>query len=213
MLCYSYRGISMNDPETHPSLILRLQNPDDEQAWGEFLSVYEPFLKQMILRRGLQEADARDLTQQILARLARSVSQWQPDGRPASFRRWLFTVARNAALNFLSQRRREPQARGGTEFLDLLERQPAPSGREQDELDRQYRQEVFLWAVEQVRGEFRESSWQAFWQTLIERRPVAEVAAELGVSPGAIYMSRSRIIARLKAKVQEFEIDCSLDVE
>jgi RNA polymerase sigma factor (sigma-70 family) len=190
----------MNLPETRPSLMLRLRNARDEQAWGEFLDVYEPFLLRLMRRCGLQEHDARDVTQQVLVRVARSVHTWRSDGLPASFRRWLFTVARNAVVSFLAQRRREPQARGGSDFLELLERQPDESDPQDADAEHEYRREVFLWAVEQVRGEFRESSWHAFWMTLVDRRPVAEVARELDVSPGAIYMSRSRIMARLRAK-------------
>jgi RNA polymerase sigma-70 factor (ECF subfamily) len=69
----------------------------------------------------------------------------------------------------------------------------------------QYQHELIVWAAEQVRHEFLESSWRAFWATVIDERPVDEVAAELGVSPGSIYMSRSRIMAKIKKKVAEVD--------
>ena len=84
--------------------------------------------------------------------------------------------------------------------VGLLENVPNAADRESEEA---YEYEWILWTAEKVRGEFRETSWKAFWATLIEGRSVADVAAELGVTPGSIYMSRSRIMARIQAKVRE----------
>jgi RNA polymerase sigma-70 factor (ECF subfamily) len=200
----------MNPPETRPSLMLRLSDPRDERAWEQFWEVYEPFLLRLMRQFGLQDSDARDVTQQVLARVAQSVATWEPDGQPASFRRWLFRVARNAVLKFLARRDREPLSIGGTDFLDQLENQPLPDGLELAACERRYQETVFIWAAERVRSEFRESSWIAFWETAVKLRPVSEVAAELGLSHGAIYVARSRIIARLRSQVQQFEDD---DVE
>jgi RNA polymerase sigma-70 factor (ECF subfamily) len=153
----------------------------------------------------LQDCDARDVTQQVLASVARSVADWRPDGRGASFRRWLFRVARNATLKFLARREREPPSLGGTDFLQRLHNQPPLNGQDLAECDREFQESVFQWAAEQVRAEFRETSWRAFWLTAVQQRPVAEAAEELGLTPGAIYVARSRIVARLRSKVQEFE--------
>ena len=69
--------------------------------------------------------------------------------------------------------------------------------------DRRYEHELIVWAAEQVRGGFRETSWRAFWATQIEGKPVAEVARELGVSPGSIHMSLNRIFVRIREKIGE----------
>ena len=69
----------------------------------------------------------------------------------------------------------------------------------------QYERELIVWAAEQVRDQFRPTSWQAFWATQIEGRDVVDVAATLGVSAGSIYMSRSRILAKIRAKIAEVE--------
>ena len=71
----------------------------------------------------------------------------------------------------------------------------------------EYRQQVLLWSMEQIREEFRHSSWSAFWETAVEGRDVADVSAELEISPGAIYMARSRVMSRLREKSKEFDID------
>jgi RNA polymerase sigma-70 factor (ECF subfamily) len=189
----------MPQPETRPSLIVRLKGEQNQLAWTEFVSAYEPFLRRVIQRRGVAERHVPDVTQQVLLAIARSVDDWHDDGDPASFRRWLSRVARNVVIRFMSHERRQIGGQGGTGFQELLDRVPDA----RDEQTGDYEYELVVWAAEQVRGEFRETSWKAFWATLIDGRPVADVAAELGVTPGSIYMSRSRIMARIRAKVRE----------
>ena len=88
----------MVEPETRSSLMLRLREPQDQQAWAEFVSIYEPLVLRVLRHRGLQEADARDVTQQVVLGVTQAVQRWQPDGQQASFRRWLFSIARRLAL-------------------------------------------------------------------------------------------------------------------
>ena len=189
----------MQQPETHASLIVRLKGARNERAWTEFVSAYEPFLRRIIQRQGVAERHLPDVTQQVLIAIARSVDGWRDDGDPASFRRWLNRVARNVVLKFMSRERRQVGGQGGTDLQELLARVPDAC----EEQAWKYEYELVVWAAEQVRSEFRETSWKAFWATRIDGRPVADVAAELGVTPGSIYMSRSRIMARIRAKVRE----------
>ncbi|MDB5389858.1 MAG: polymerase sigma factor [Planctomycetaceae bacterium] len=191
----------MQQPETRPSLIVRLKDQRNEPAWTEFVCAYEPFLMQLVRRQGTPERHTQDVTQQLLLAIARSVENWTDDGQEASFRRWLSRVARHVVIKFMTRERRQIAGQGGTDFLDLLEQ--APDLVADAAQTRQYEHELIVWAAEQVRGDFHEASWKAFWATQIEGRNVAEVAVELGVSPGSIYMSRSRILARIRAKIEE----------
>ena len=191
----------MSSPETRPSLIVRLKGERNQLAWEEFVLAYEPFLRRLVQRRGVSERHVPDVVQQVLLAIAQSVESWHDDGNPASFRRWLSRVARNVTLKFLAGERRQITGQGGTDFQQRL----AEVADASDELAKQYEYELVVWAAEQVRAEFRDTSWKAFWATLIDGRPVAEVAAELGVTPGSIYMSRSRIMARIRTKVKEIE--------
>lgn len=190
----------MRQPETRPSLIVRIAGQQNELAWTEFVLAYEPFLRQLVERQGVPPRHVPDVTQQVLWAITRSVEGFRDDGSPASFRRWVSRVARNAALKFMSRQRRQIGGEGGTDLLRLLEQAPDPA---LDPPGQEYDYELIRWAAEQVRGEFRETSWQAFWATLVEGRSVADVAAQLGLTPGSIYMSRSRIMARIRAKVRE----------
>ncbi len=190
----------MRYPETRPSLIVRLQGQRNERAWEEFIRAYEPFLNSLVARRGVPGRHVPDVTQQILAAIARSVEQWKDDGQPASFRRWLSRVARNVVIRYMTKERREPAAEGGSAHLDLLRDVAVEPDQSQVQ---EYDFELILWAAEEVRDEFRPTSWTAFWETLIEGRSVEDVSRKLGVSPGSIYMSRSRIMARIREKVRE----------
>ena len=201
----------MVEPETRPSLMLRLREAADQQAWAEFVSIYEPLVLRLMRQRGLQEADARDVTQQVVLAVTQAVDRWQPDGREASFRRWLFAIARKLALKFV-QRGHSPlgtarRGTGGTDMLKLLDSLPEPEHRTAVAFDDEYRNEVFRWAAEQVRGEFRESTWQAFWRTCVLNEAIGSVAELLGTSTGNVYVARSRIIARLRQMVEEFEAE------
>ena len=201
----------MVEPETRPSLMLRLRDPQDQQAWTQFVSVYEPLVLRLLRQRGLQEADARDVTQQVVLAVTQAVERWQPDGRAASFRRWLFAIARKLALKFIQRGTGAsgPARRGvgGTDMLDLLNSLPEPEHRTVTTFDEEYRNEVFVWAAEQVRGEFRESTWDVFWRTCVLNEPIAEVASDLGITTGSVYVARSRIIARLRQRVEECEAE------
>ena len=191
-------------PRTRPSLLLRLRGERDERAWAEFLLLYEPLVLRLMRRRGLQESDARDTTQQVLLRISGAIERYQPDGAEASFRRWLFRVARNVVDTFLSRQARRPELLDDRQIEEVLNA-TLPASAESDLFDAEYRQQVLAWATEQVRCEFRDSTWQAFVETSINGRAIVEVASELSLSAGSVYVARSRIIARLKAKVEDFE--------
>lgn len=191
-------------PTTRKSLLNRLQGSRDESAWGEFVLIYEPLLMRLMRKRGLQESDARDTTQQVLVRISRAIDGYRPDGGDASFRRWLFCIARNVVVTFLSKQSRHPRLLDDWEAAEQLEPALATSD-EMKCFQQEYDQQVLAWAIEQVRCEFRESTWLAFVRTSVEGHPVTEVAGELKMSPGSIYVARSRIVARLRAKVEEFE--------
>ena len=192
----------MSPLETRHSLIVRLKSPSNELAWRDFVSTYEGFLNQLARRQGVPERHVPDVTQQILLTIAKSIDGWSDDGNAASFRRWLCTVSRNIVIRFMSRERRQAGGVGGSDLVARLERIEDKSD-ERHVL--RYQHELIVWAAEQVRHEFLETSWQAFRATVIEDRPVDIVASELGVTVGSIYMSRSRIMARIRKRVAEVE--------
>ena len=197
---------------TRYSLLLRIRDPQNHAAWQEFVALYEPLVYNIARRKGLQDADARDLVQEVLRAVAGAAGRWTPDRERGSFRGWLYTIARNRLLNSLRTERRHGRATGGSDVQRLIELVPdasAASGTgdgsddESREIDTEYRRRLFLAAAGSIEREFSRSTWQAFWQTAVLSREVAAVAAELGLSTGAVYIARSRVLARLKRRVQE----------
>jgi RNA polymerase sigma-70 factor (ECF subfamily) len=198
------------EPNTRRSLVLRLQNLDDQAAWAEFVTVYEPLLYQLARGRGLQDADARDLCQDVFRAVASAIARWDPDPAKGRFRGWLFRIARNHVVDFLIAQGRHPRGSGRTSVHDMLEAKPANDAAVEAEFAAEFRRRAFNWAAGQVKNEFTDSTWQAFWRTGVENRPVGEVARELGMSPGAIYVARSRVLARLRSRVEQLTEDSGL---
>lgn len=189
-------------PETRRSLIVKLGDPEDSRAWREFVALYEPLVLRLARRKGLQDADARDVCQDVFRAVAGAVHRWDP-GR-GSFRGWLSAIARNLLVNFLT-RRREPRGTGATSMIELLHAEPAGDPSATALFEREYRRRLCRWACEEARREVTPAAWRAFEQTAIEGRAPADVAAESGMSVGAVYIARSRVLARVRLKVQEHQ--------
>jgi RNA polymerase sigma-70 factor, ECF subfamily len=188
-------------PETNHSLIARVKDLGDGVAWAEFLGIYQPVVFRMARRRGLQDADAQDVMQQVFLSISRSIEGWIPGELQPPFRAWLTTIARNAITKALTRRPRDA-ATGSTSMAELLDAQPDPA-ETTAELLAEASKEMVRWATEQIRAEFSEATWNVFWLTAIEGVPIAEVAKSTERSAGAVYVARYRVIARLKDKVLE----------
>jgi len=189
-------------PITRPSLLVRMRDARDGAAWGQFVDIYGPLIYGHARKCGLQDADAADVTQDVLRAVASSMDGLSYDPRRGSFRGWLFTIVRNVERNFLVKRQRHPAATGAD---GLLAAQPARD----EELDRQwnleYEKRLFVCAARQVRAEVKETTWQAFWQTAVEARSFQQTAEALNMSVGAVYMAKSRVLQRLREQIHLLE--------
>lgn len=192
----------MTTPDTRPSLLLRLHDACDREAWEQFVEIYEKVVYRMATRKGMQPADAEDLTQQVLWSISQSIQRFDPDHSKGRFRDWLRTIARNAIINAMT-RKSADQATGGSD-MDLLNGQLAAEA-ETSQVDLNYRREIFLGAATQVRQRVDEQTWQCFWDTLILGRSVDEVAQQLNRTRGSVYTARCRIIHRLKQIVERLD--------
>jgi RNA polymerase sigma-70 factor (ECF subfamily) len=191
-------------PQTRPSLLVRIRDGRDADAWRQFVELYVPLIYRFARKCGLQDADAADVTQEVLRAVARSCRGLDYDPRRGTFRAWLLTVVRSKLANFRARRSRHEQPAGDSDARALLDELPA---REEVSTlwDREYARHLFTWAAEQVRGGFEASSWQAFWQTAVEGKGAKEVAAALGLSVGAVYIAKSRVLARLREQLQQVQ--------
>lgn len=184
----------MTLPDTRHSLILRLQNASDAAAWMEFCEIYEATTYRIARRFGFQDADAREVTQEVLLQVSRKICNFDiaQDGR---FRGWLSCIARNIAIDQLRKRQRTFTT--GSSFTNRLPHL-VDSQDELSQFDYEARRQQFLWAANQVRRQVSPQAWQAFWLTAVEGTSGDEVARKLTMSVGAVYVARSRVLARVK---------------
>ena len=193
-------------PKTRPSLLARIRHRGDGPAWSEFVSIYAPLLHEFFARRGLQDADARDLVQDCLMAVSDAIKQFEYSSNRGPFRAWLFTIAVNRLRNHQRSMQRDVRGTGDTSVKQALEEQP-DSHDWQAEWETVYERHVFHHAALAVRGCFKESTWNAFWQTAVEGRAAKEVAEELNLTPAAVYLAKGRVTTRIKEQVQRLRDD------
>ncbi len=187
-------------PITRPSLLLRLRDAEDADAWSEFVRLYTPLIFGHCRRHGLQDADAADIAQEVMRVAARSLPEFQYDSLRGKFRGWLLQTTRHRLHKFFDARRRAPQAASDTAIVRLLDQEADAA--EQACWEEDYRQRLFDWATGKARPEFQPATWGAFWLTAVKSVAVKEVAGQLGISVGAVYIARSRVITRLRELIE-----------
>lgn len=188
-------------PDTHESLFCRVKDPQDSVAWNHFTAIYRPVVYRLARRKGLQHADAEDLTQRVFLSTARAVGDWQPEEGGARFRNWLGRIARNAILNALA--REKPDKAAGSTTVDALLNAVSAQESAETSLVREARLEAFRWAAAHVQLVVQPETWTMFRLTAIEGRSVEVVAQELNKTTGAVYIARCRVMQRIKDKVNE----------
>jgi RNA polymerase sigma factor (sigma-70 family) len=193
-------------PSTHGSLLVRVRDLSDRDAWTSFVQVYAPVVYRYARRHGLQDADAADLSQDILRRVAGAIQEFRYDRQRGSFRGWLFTVTRNALQNFLTGSRRRSATLAT--YARQLSASPADEQSDDSQIwDEEYERQLLAKAAEYVRPRFSATTWQAFWQTAVEGKSAPEISQALGISVGALYVARSRVLAKLRLEIERLETE------
>jgi RNA polymerase sigma factor (sigma-70 family) len=193
-------------PATRPSLLVRLRDAHDADAWRQFVQVYAPAVYGYARKRGLQDADAADVMQDVLRSVMQAVGRLDYDALEVSFRAWLFTLAHRRLCDFLTERNRSPRGTGDTGILALLEKQPAAAD-DSGLWDEECARTRFAWAAEQVRHCVPPTYWEAFRQTAVEGAKPKEVAQRLGITVALVYLAKSRVMARIKEQLEQCEPD------
>jgi RNA polymerase sigma-70 factor (ECF subfamily) len=182
---------------TRASLLARLGDPQDRAAWQEFVALYGSLVYGFARNRGLQDADAADLTQEVFLAIAQAADRRKYDPKQGTFRGWLYGITRNKIAKFLQRRRLQPVGSGDTNAQRRLDEQPDLGPDPQAAWELEFQKQLFRVAAAKIEGSFAPTTWQAFWRTAVDGKSASVVAKDLGLSVGAVYVAKSRVLARL----------------
>ena len=191
---------------TSQTLLARLRRgPEDKEAWAQFATRYGAVVFSWCRKKGLQRADAEDVTQEIFVDLCKRMRTFEYDPSK-SFRKWLSAMTHHAWVDFLERKRRNPPGTGDSAVGALLEAREAPDELAA-QLDAAAEKELFEEAASRVRLRVEPQTWQAFSLTAIEKLPAADVAKRLGLSIDSVYQAKSRIVALLREEARRLDND------
>ena len=177
---------------TSLTLLDRLRQPLDQAAWERFVELYTPLLCHWADRAGLPKSDAADLIQDVFQILVQKLPQFAYD-QQRSFRGWLHTVLLNQWRTRLRRRTPELLGANGAALADPVEPDAF--------IEKEYRDYLIARALQVMRTDFQPNTWRACWEHVAQGRPVAEVAAELGISVRAVYLAKARVLRRLRQEL------------
>ena len=187
---------------TTPLSLLQRARRHDAEAWRRLVALYRPLVLFWCDRAGVRSPDAEDVSQEVFAAAAAGLSRFHRDQPGDTFRGWLRGITRNQALLYHRRNQDRPLAAGGSDawqqLQDVADPLAGPDEGEAVEVGELYRR-----ALDQVRGDFEERTWQVFWLTVIEGRSPAALAAELRMTPAAVRQAKARVLRRLKEEAGE----------
>jgi RNA polymerase sigma-70 factor (ECF subfamily) len=192
----------MNEQTTSPTLLSRLKNTGDQEAWSLFESIYRPLIRKYCARRGIQENDVDDLAQEVLTAVSQAIPLFDYQPSRGRFRGWLGTITANKVKRFF-RKSKTP----GNDFLDepnLETKTPTDPDSDWVSLFSERLLEV---ACDRVRDQVEPQTWQSFECLWNRQMSVAEVAQQLGISVATVYVHKSRVMKRLEATIIELSDD------
>jgi RNA polymerase sigma-70 factor (ECF subfamily) len=184
---------------TSLTLVQRLR-ARDQDAWTRMLHLYTPLVRAWCHHQGIQGADADDVAQEVFQAVVTGLEQFQKDRPGDTFRGWLRGITRHKLLDFFRRKSKQPQGQGGTAAGQQLQQVPQSEVTLPEETPQQL-SELYQRAIEHVQCEFEANTWRAFCRTAVDGQSPADVGAELGMSPAAVRMAKSRVLHRLKQEI------------
>lgn len=194
----------MQNPSTTPtstSLIQRAKS-FDKTAWERLSTIYTPLVYSWARWAKLQEHDAADVVQEVFQAVAKGICKFEYGEGLPPFRGWLYGITRHKINDHFRAKSKKPDAAGGTEaqsrLSELPDQEPEEFSNSGDVTDRD---SIAFQALELMKTDFQENTWQAFWRVTIENQAPADVAADLGMSIGAVYTAKSRVLSHLRREL------------
>jgi RNA polymerase sigma factor (sigma-70 family) len=181
---------------TRVSLLLRIKNRRDGDAWQQFDNLYRPMLHRFATMRGLQHAEAEDVVQHCMSAVQQHIETFEYDPTKGRFKGWLRTLVNNRIRNLLRDRHEKPAQ---SAVFDRPEEGPTP----EELFDRVWMAEHLTLALRLLRDEVEEASFRAFQLYVIEERPVEEICAELNMNANQVHKAKYRLTKKLADKLAE----------
>lgn len=182
---------------TSPSLLGRVL-ANEPAAWNRLVVLYAPLVWHWCRACGLQEQDQADIFQDVFQAVASHLNQFQRSAQ-GTFRGWLRTITRNKIYDLFRRRQREPVGAGGSDAQRWLNQVAGPNALAEDSQEEKAAEQSLIHrALDLIRAEFTERTWQAFWRTAVDEQDSVAVAEDLGMSPGAVRVAKCRVLQRLR---------------
>ena len=189
---------SMPDTSTScgTSLIIRLCD-NDSLAWNQLVELYGPLVFHWCTVSRIQSCDAADIMQEVFASAVKSIHRF--DTRPGhSVRGWLWTITQNKMRDHWRKRNKQQNAVGGTDAHWQMTQVPQTDDPPTGNLETS---RLLHRALDQIKGDFAQHTWDAFWQSAIEGRDTNSIAQELHLSPNSVRQAKSRVLRRLREQI------------
>ncbi len=174
----------------------------EQDAWERFATLYGHIVLSMCRRAGLQPADRADVFQEVSLAVARHLATFRHDRPGDTFRGWLRSITRTKILDLFRRQARHPRGLGGTSeqyiIRGVADNQTDTDGRDAASVQRWENAVLARQAIRLVRDEFEDRTWQAFWRTVADGLSASVAADQLGMSPGAVRVAKSRVLRRIR---------------
>jgi len=193
--------------QTSYTLLMRVRDVSDQQAWNEFVECYAPKIFLWCRRFHLQESDASDVTQEVLVKLVSAMQSFVYDPARGSFRGWLKTITTNAVRDLGRTWQRDGRAVGNAHLAQLLESLEDPKAVKvlEEVIEGAHQQQILQEAETQVALRVQPHTWKAYQLTAMQQRPAAQVARELQMRISEVYVAKSRVMKMLRETIALLE--------
>lgn len=183
--------------ETSVSFLDSLRDRSAQEPWRRLVDLYSPLIRSWLRRHAASENDVDDVTQEVLAVVVRRFPEFERQ-RCGAFRSWLRTIAVNCLRDQWRKGNRQPAGGGGTDFNILLGQLEDPHSGLSQQWNREHDAHVSQYLLEQVRPQFAPQTWTAFRRFALDGLSADEVAQELGITPNAVFIAKSRVMSALR---------------
>lgn len=194
-------------PGTTSLTLLDRIRANDGEAWRRVAHLYCPLVYRWCRRQRLREHDAADISQEVFRTVASRIGDFRRERAGDSFRGWLWTITRNKIGDHIRRQERQPTSPGGSDayqrLMNLSDQLPDDADSDADCSGVAHR------AVLLIRPEFEERTWTMFWRAAVEGHAPKDIAADLGVTPDAVRMAKSRVLRRLRDELLDYASEAS----